>query len=62
MRTFNHNTLAERRWDSEALGLVKKIHEFKGKRELHLKQRPAVLKRQAEIAKIRSTEVSNLIW
>lgn len=37
MRIFNYNTLTEQRWDSETLGLVAQIHEFKGKQELYLK-------------------------
>lgn len=61
MRIFNYNTLTEQRWDSETLGLVAQIHEFKGKQELYLKQKPAALERLIEIAKIQSTEASNKI-
>lgn len=43
------------------LGLVAQIHEFKGRQELYLKQKPAVLERLVEIAKVQSTEASNKI-
>ncbi|MDE5946400.1 MAG: Fic family protein [Oscillospiraceae bacterium] len=61
MREFNYSSLANRTWDSEILGLVAQIHEFKGRQELYLKQKPAELKRLIEIAKIQSTEASNEI-
>ncbi|MCM1208876.1 MAG: Fic family protein, partial [Ruminococcus sp.] len=43
MRIFNYANLKDYRWDSEVLGLVAQIHEFKGKQELYLKQKPAAL-------------------
>lgn len=46
---------------SEILGLVAQNHEFKGKQELYLKQKPAALEKLVEIAKIQSTEASNKI-
>lgn len=61
MRTFNYATLKEHQWDSEILGLVAQIHEFKGRQELYLKQKPAALDKLIEIAKIQSTEASNKI-
>lgn len=48
-------------WDSEILGLVAQIHEFKGRQELFLRQKPDVLDNLVEIAKIQSTEASNKI-
>ena len=39
MRRFNYDTLKDRHWDSEILGLVAQIHEFKGRQELYLKQK-----------------------
>lgn len=30
MRTFDYAQLAKRHWDSEMLGLVAQIHEYKG--------------------------------
>ena len=45
MRVFNYANLKNHRWDSEILGLVAQIHEFKGKQELYLKQKPATLEK-----------------
>ena len=40
-------------WDSEIIGLVAQIHEYKGRHELYLKQKPAEFDRLIEIAKFR---------
>lgn len=61
MREFNYNKLKDIKWDSEILGLVAKIHEYKGKQTLFLKQKTATLDKLVEIAKIQSTEASNKI-
>ena len=61
MRTFDYSSLKTRHWDSEILGLVAQIHEYKGRQELYLKQKPAALDKLIEIAKIQSTEASNKI-
>lgn len=61
MRNFDYSNLAGRSWDSEIIGLVAQIHEYKGRQELYLKQKPAELDRLVEIAKIQSTESSNAI-
>ena len=61
MRTFDYSLLRNQQWDSEILGLVAQIHEFKGRQELYLKQKPAVLDRLTDIAKVQSTEASNKI-
>lgn len=61
MREFNYLNLNETKWDSEVLGLVAQIHEFKGRQELYLKQKPAELDRLVEIAKIQSVQTSNKI-
>lgn len=61
MRSFNYSKLNDIRWDSEILGLVAQIHEYKGKQALFLKQKPATLEKLVEIAKIQSTEASNKI-
>ncbi|MCM1363136.1 MAG: Fic family protein [Clostridiales bacterium] len=61
MRSFDYSTLKKRKWDSEVLGLVAQIHEYKGRQEIYLKQKPAELDRLIEIAKIQSTEASNEI-
>jgi len=56
MRTFKYTTLKDHQWDSEILGLVAQIHEFKGRQELYLKQKPAALDKLIEIAKNHSKE------
>lgn len=61
MRTFDYTQLASRQWDTETLGLVAQIHEYKGRQEMFLKQKPTVLDKLVEIAKIQSTEASNKI-
>ena len=61
MREFNYDSLKDKSWDSEILGLVAQIHEFKGRQELYLRQKPAVLDKLVEIAKVQSTEASNKI-
>ena len=61
MRVFDYSDLKNRMWDSELLGLVAQIHEFRGRQELYLKQKPEELERLIEIAKIQSTGSSNEI-
>lgn len=61
MRIFNYKSLGTQLWDSEVLGLVAQIHEYKGRQELYLRQKPAVLDKLVEIAKVQSTEASNQI-
>ncbi len=61
MRIFNYSVLQSRQWNSEILGLVAQIHEYKGRQELYLKQKPAVLDKLIDIAKVQSTEASNKI-
>lgn len=61
MREFNYSKYKDYKWDSEILGLVSGIHEFRGKQELYLAQKPAVLDKLVEVAKVQSTESSNAI-
>ena len=61
MRVFNYESLSRSKWDSEIINLLAQIHEHKGKQELFLKRKPAVLDRLVEIAKIQSVEDSNKI-
>lgn len=61
MRVFDYLGFEKFQWDSEILGLVAQIHEFKGRQEMFLKQKPAVLDNLVKIAKIQSTEYSNKI-
>ncbi len=61
MREFNYEELKNYQWDTEILGLVSKIHEYKGRQNLYLTQKPDTLERLVELAKIQSTEASNRI-
>ncbi len=61
MRIFDYSKLKERTWDNEILAYVAQIHEYKGKQDLYLRQKPVELDRLMEIAKIQSTESSNQI-
>ena len=61
MRKFDYSYLADRTWDNEIISYISKIHEYKGKQELFLRQKPVELNRLIEIAKIQSTEASNRI-
>ena len=61
MRQFDYSYLADRTWDNEIISYISKIHEYKGKQELYLRQKPVELNRLIEIAKIQSTEASNRI-
>ncbi len=61
MRNFDYTDLKNVKWDSEVLGLVAQIHEYKGRQELYLKQKPEQLNKLVEIAKVQSTEASNEI-
>ncbi|MFC3899392.1 Fic family protein [Aliicoccus persicus] len=61
MRNFDYETLSQSKWDVEIINILTKIHEHKGKQELFLKQKPAVLDKLVEIAKIQSVEDSNKI-
>jgi len=61
MREFDYTKLKDRTWDSEILGYVAQIHEYKGRQQILLRQRPTDLDRLVEIAKVQSTEASNEI-
>lgn len=61
MRLFDYTELKTKHWDNEILGLVAQIHEYKGRQEMYLKQKPQELLRLVEIAKVQSTEASNEI-
>ena len=61
MRSFNYEKYKEHTWDNEILSYVSQIHEFRGKQDLYVCQKPVELKRLVEIAKIQSTESSNSI-
>lgn len=61
MREFDYLKLKDHLWDSEILSYVAQIHEYKGRQELYIRQKPVELERLVEISKIQSTESSNKI-
>lgn len=61
MRKFDYSILEEIKWDKEILSYVGKIHEYKGKQDLYIRQKPAELENLMQIAKIQSTISSNAI-
>ncbi len=61
MRNFNYNKLRNIKWDNDILLLCSKIHEYKGRQDLYVRQKPMQLNRLIEVAKIQSTESSNRI-
>ncbi|MBO7429637.1 MAG: Fic family protein [Spirochaetia bacterium] len=61
MRRFDYSKLAEKKWSNDILTLIARIHEYKGRQDLFIRQKPAELDRLVEIAKIQSTEASNKI-
>ena len=61
MRVFDYEKLSQSQWDVEVINLLAKIHEHKGKQELFLERKPAVLDKLVEIAKVQSVEDSNKI-
>ena len=61
MREFNYSVLAEKLWDTGIMNYTNLIHEYKGKQDLYIRQKPAELEKMVEIAKIQSTEASNKI-
>ncbi len=61
MRNFNYEKLKTRTWSNEIISYIAKIHEYKGKQDLYLRQKPVELKNLVQIAKLQSTEASNRI-
>ena len=61
MKNFDYSKLIDRTWDNEIVSYVAQIHEYKGRQELYIRQKPVELERLIEIARIQSTEASNRI-
>ncbi len=61
MRSFDYSRLAQVRWDNEILNYTNLIHEYKGKQDLYIRQKPVELDKLVEIAKVQSVESSNRI-
>ncbi len=61
MRNFDYEKLKTLTWDNEILSYIAKIHEYKGKQDLYLRQKPVELERLVQVAIRQSTEASNSI-
>ena len=61
MRNFDYSLLRARTLAREVINYIGLIHEFKGRQQLYLEQKPRELETLVEIAKIQSTESSNAI-
>ena len=61
MREFDYQKLAERTWDKEVLNYIGLIHEYKGRQQLYLEQKPEELDKLVELTKNQSTQASNEI-
>ena len=45
MKQFDYSYLADRTWDNEIMSYVSQIHEYRGKQDLYLRQKPVELNR-----------------
>ena len=61
MREFNYKKLLDRTFDREIINYIGLIHEYRGRQQLYLEQKPEKLDKLVELAKIQSTEASNEI-
>lgn len=61
MRKFDYKKYKAYRWDNETLNYLSQIHEYKGKQELFLRQKPVEMEKLVEVAKVQSIESSNRI-
>lgn len=61
LRSFDYSELENLKIDMEIINYLSKIHEYKGRQDLYIRQKPAELDKLVEIAKIQSTESSNSI-
>lgn len=60
-KELDYFKLGERTFDRETINYIGLIHEYKGRQELYLEQKPEELDRLIELSKIQSTESSNEI-
>ena len=51
MRIYYYSSLKEKTCDSEIISLIAQIHEYKGRQEVYIKQKPEELDKFVEIAK-----------
>ena len=61
MHSFDYRRLMDCLWDGEIVSLLSRIHEYKGRQDLFVSQRPSSVARLVNIAKVQSVESSNRI-
>lgn len=61
MRSFDYRRLMDCLWDGEVVSLLSRIHEYKGRQDLFVSQRPSSVARLVNIVKVQSVESSNRI-
>ena len=61
MRSFDYNKYKNYRWDNEITNYLALIHEYKGKQEIYIRQKPVELGKLIEVARVQSVESSNRI-
>lgn len=61
MSNFDYTKYKAYSWDNEILNYLSQIHEYKGKQELFLRQKPVEMEKLVEVAKVQSVESSNRI-
>ena len=59
MRYFDYSKLKDRKWSKEIVNYVGLVHEYKGRQQLYLQQKPEELTKLVDLAKRQSTEASN---
>ena len=45
MHTFDYKKYKEHTWDNEIVSYVSQIHEYRGKQDLYIRQKPVELER-----------------
>lgn len=61
MRSFDYRSLPQELLSPRIMNLVSEIHEYRGKQDLYIAQKPEVLATLCDVAKIQSTGSSNTI-
>jgi len=51
MHKFDFGKYKDHTWDNEIMSYVSQIHEYRGKQDLYIRQKPVELNRLIEIAK-----------
>ena len=60
MREFDYKKYKEYRWDNEILNYLSQIHEYKGKQELFLRQKPVEMEKLVDVAMLKPEMVADI--